>query len=145
MRRGFSCAVALGIGMMLASPTFAASIYNNLTPNNQMALATRPDSPGKFEIETADDFALTSQTIINSASFVGLLVPGTGGSSISNVVVEMYRIFPLDSNTARTPNVPTRANSPSDVAFDSRDSIAAQLTFSMSVLNPIFTALNSVQ
>ena len=145
MRCGFSCAVALGIGMMLASPTFAATIYNNLTPNNQMALTTRPESAGKFEIETADDFALTSQSIINSASFVGLLVPGTGGSSISNVVVEMYRIFPLDSNTARTPNVPTRANSPSDVAFDSRDSIAAQLTFSMSVLNPTFTALNSVQ
>ena len=57
----------------------------------------------------------------------------------------MYRIFPLDSNAARTPNVPTRANSPSDVAFDSRDGGAAQLTFTSSVLAATFTVLNSVQ
>src|SRR5438094_5302589 len=131
---------------MLAAPASGATIYNNLTPNNQIAIATRPDSPGTFEIEAADDFLLGSQTIINTASFVGLIVPGTGGTpSISEVVAEMYRVFPKDSDTVRTPNVPTRVNSPSDVAFDSRDSAASGLTFSTSVLAATFTALNSVQ
>ena len=132
---------------MLAAPASGATIYNNLTPNNQIAIATRPDSPGTFEIEAADDFLLGSQTIINKASFVGLIVPGvTGGTpSISEVVAEMCRVFPKDSDTVRTPHVPTRVNSPSDVAFFSRDSAASELTFSTSVLAATFTALNSVQ
>jgi hypothetical protein len=130
---------------MFMAPASAAVIYNNLTPNNMMAIASRPDSPGVFEIEAADDFVLGSQTTINSASLVGLLV-GTGGiPTISEIVVELYRVFPNDSDTGRTPNVPTRANSPSDVAFDSRDSDAAELTFTTATLNPTFTALNSVQ
>lgn len=147
MPRGFSCVIALGMGGMLAAPALADPIiYNNLTPNNLMAVATRPDSVGTFEIEAGDDFFLGSQTFINSASFVGLLVPGVGGTpSISEIVAEMYRVFPFDSNTARTPNVPTRVNSPSDVAFDSRDSGVNQLTFTTSILSPTFTALNSVQ
>jgi len=131
---------------MLGASAFGATIYNNLTPNNKMAVATRPDSPGVFEIEAGDDFVLGSQTIINSASFTGLVVPGTSGTpEISQIVAEMYRVFPLDSNAARMPKVPTRVNSPSDVAFVSRDSASSELTFTSSVLAPTFTALNSVQ
>jgi len=138
--------MALGAVVILAGSAFGSPIvYNNLTPNNLMAVATRPDSPGVFEIEAGDDFFLGSQTSITSATFVGLLVPGVGGGTISEIVAEMYRVFPLDSNTARTPNVPTRANSPSDVAFDSRDTAAGELTFTTSLLSPTFTALNSVQ
>jgi hypothetical protein len=60
-------------------------------------------------------------------------------------VVEIYRVFPLDSNTARTPNVPTRANSPSDVALDSRSSsVAAEMSFTTATLAPTVTAANSV-
>jgi hypothetical protein len=55
----------------------------------------------------------------------------------------MYRVFPNDSNTNRTPNVPTRLNSPSDVAFDSRTAPSG-LTFSSMILNPTFTAQNAV-
>jgi PEP-CTERM motif-containing protein len=136
---------ALGFSAMLVAPAIGATIYNNLTPNNLMAIATRPDTAA-LEIEAGDDFVLGSQTAINMASFVGLLVPGTGGTpAISQVVAEMYRVFPLDSDTVRTPKVPTRANSPSDVAFASRDSAASQLTFTTSVLSGTFTALNSVQ
>jgi PEP-CTERM putative exosortase interaction domain len=128
------------------APASAAVIYNNLTPTNAMAIASRPGGPGVFEIEAADDFLLGSQATINSASFVGLLVPGTGGTpSVSEIVVEIYRVFPKDSNTVRTPNVPTRVNSPSDVAVLDRDSAAGELTFGTSVLSPTFTALNSVQ
>jgi hypothetical protein len=131
---------------MLAVPALGDTIYNNLTPNNQMAIATRPDSPGRSEIEAADDFFVGSPTTINSATIVGLLVPGTGGTpSVSGITVEMYRIFPLDSDTTRNPNVPTRTNSPSDVAFASRDSTSSGLTFSSSVISPTFTVLNSVQ
>src|SRR5260370_7872444 len=110
-----------------------------------MAIASRPDV-GATEIEAGDDFLLNGQTTISGASFVGLLVPGTGGTpSVSDVLVEMYRVFPKDSNTVRTPDVPTPTNSPSDVAFDTRDSAGGSLTFSTSVLAATFTALNSVQ
>lgn len=146
MRTGVAFLTRIGLGALLAAPVFGATIYNNLTPNNLMAVATRPGSSGVFEIEAGDDFVLGSQTVINTASFVGLLVPGTSGTpSITSVVAEMYRVFPLDSNTSRTPNVPTRVNSPSDVAFDSRDSAGSELTFNSSVLASSFTALNSVQ
>src|SRR5258706_7600798 len=110
------CALALGLlaaGVARAAPI---TLYNNLTPNNLIGVATRP-AVGAFEIEAGDDFFLGSRSIVNTASFVGLIVPGTSGTpSISDLVIEMYRVFPLDSNAVRTPNVPTRINSPSDVA-----------------------------
>jgi hypothetical protein len=145
MKRGSAFLTTIGLGWLLVMPVFGATIYNNLTPNNLMGVATRPNT-GVSEIEAGDDFFLGARTFITTASFVGVIVPAVGGTpSISDVVAEMYRVFPLDSNTARTPNVPTRVNSPSDVAFDTRDSAASQLSFSSSVLNPTFTILNSVQ
>ena len=140
--------VTVTIFYLLVSPAFGATIYNNLTTTNAMGIATRPDSSGLTEIEGADDFFLSARTLITSASIVGVIVPGpTGGSSsITDVVAEMYRIFPADSNAARIPNVPTRANSPSDVAFDSRDSnLAGELSFTVSNLAANFTVLNTVQ
>jgi hypothetical protein len=120
--------------------------FSTGNPTNAMASASRPDLPGVFEIESADDFVLTgSQTSINSASFTGLVVPGAGGTpSVSNVTVEIYRVFPADSSIG-IPRVPTRTNSPSDVAFASRDSAAANVSFSTMILAATFTALNSVQ
>ena len=135
----------LGVSCLLTTPIFAGPIYNNLTPNNSMAVATRPDTSA-FEIEAGDDFFVGAQTSITSASFVGLYVPGTAGApAISSLVAEIYRVFPQDSNTARTPNVLTRVNSPSDVAFDSRDSASSGLTFTTTVLSNTFVTLNSVQ
>jgi hypothetical protein len=130
---------------MLAVPIASADaiLYNNLTPNNAMASASRTDAGGQFEIESADDFVLTRSGSITDASFVGLLSPGSP-SDISQIVIEIYRVFPLDSDTNRTPNVPTRNNSPSDLAFDSRDSNAGELSFATGVLSGSFTALNSV-
>jgi PEP-CTERM motif len=151
-----AAATIVSVVMLLGTPAFADVIYNNLTPNNLMATAVRPDT-APFEIEAGDDFFLSTRATINSASFDGLLVPGSAGGTptISQVVVEIYRVFPNDSNVGRTsgpptfstPAVPTRVNSPSDVAFDSRDSAAGQLTFSSppTLLSATFTALNSVQ
>jgi hypothetical protein len=107
-----------------------------------MAMASRPGSSGKPEIEAADDFVLTAQTTITHATFTGLL-PGSG--SVQAVNVEIYRVFPLDSNTARVPRVPTRVNSPSDVDFQERDSAThGQLSYSLQVVSGSFTAANSV-
>jgi hypothetical protein len=146
MRHVSMSVFAFGFGALLALPLAGDTIYNNLTPNNQMAIASRQDSSSGFEIEAADDFLLKSQSTITGASFVGLLVPTAGPqASISDVGVEIYQVFPNDSDTARTPNVPTRMNSPSDVAFDSRDSGAGNLSFSGSLLSATFTAVNSVQ
>jgi hypothetical protein len=122
---------------------------------NLMATATRPESSGKFEIEAADDFALTSSTAITNATFTGLLTGGATTANIGEVRVEIYRVFPADSNVNRTsgpptfstPQVPTRVNSPSDVEFADRDTSPSpgNLTFTTSVLSGSFTALNSVQ
>jgi hypothetical protein len=126
-------------------------LFSTGNPDGKMAVATRPAFGGLFEIEAGDDFIFSSTTQINSATFTGLLPTG---SSVNDVTVEIYRVFPNDSNVARTsgpptfstPQVPTRVNSPSDVAFASRDSAAAnQLTFSTSVLASSFMAANSVQ
>ena len=141
--------------MLIAGVGYAAPFFFSTgSVNNLMATASRPESAGKFEIEAADDFVLTgSQTRLTSATFTGLL---TGASpTIGEVRVEIYRVFPNDSDTGRTsfpiapfstPKVPARQNSPSDVALDDRDSTAGGgLTFSTSVVNATFTAMNSVQ
>jgi hypothetical protein len=106
-----------------------------------MAMASRPGLAGKLEIEAADDFAIASPVQINSATFTGLV---TGGGTIGDVVVELYHIFPLDSDGVRTPNVLTRVNSPSDVEFDSRKLDDGSLSVTTQVLATTFTATNSV-
>jgi hypothetical protein len=122
------------------------------TANNLMAMASRPASTGNAEIEAADDFVLSSLTVIDQATFTGLLPTNTSLTGISKVRLEIYRVFPNDSDVTRTsgaPNftttqVPTRSNSPSDNAFATRGDTPGDLTFSINVLNPTFTATNSV-
>ena len=76
-----------------------------------MGTATRPDSPGKIEIESADDFVLTSSTSLTSATFTGLIPLGLPLSGISEVRVEIYRVFPSDSDVNRTSGPPTFSTS----------------------------------
>ena len=136
---------ALCVVPAAADPFF----FSTGDPDGKMATASRPSSAGKFEIEAGDDFFLNSETVINSATFVGLL---TGGATTGEVRVEIYRVFPKDSDVGRTsgpptfstPQVPTRVNSPSDVEFDDRDTSSGNLTFTTTSLGT-FTALNSVQ
>ena len=67
-----------------------------------MAAATRPESAGKFEIEIADDFLLVpTGARVTSATFTGLL-PSRCDSDVANVRVEIYRVFPNDSDVGRT-------------------------------------------
>ena len=154
MRNHILTSVCLLACVAAVTPSNADTLlFNNGNVDGGMAVATRPQSPGKFEIEAGDDFIFSSTTQINSATFVGLLPTGTNLSSVSDVVVEIYRVFPTDSDVSRTsgsglfstPQVPARLNSPSDVAFTTRDSaVANQLTFTTSVVAQTFTAANSV-
>jgi hypothetical protein len=136
-------------------PAAAAStpfFFSTGNPDGLIATATRPDTGAPFEIESADDFVLSTGTSITSATFTGLIPVGVALSDVKNVVVEIYRVFPADSNVGRTSGppdfstskVPTRVNSPSDVAFDSRDS-SSGLSFTVSQLAASFKANNSVK
>ena len=152
MPRLISLALSLSFLAFMALPAAADPFFFSTgNPDGLMAAASRPS--GAFEIEAADDFVTTAPTtLISGASFTGLLPSGTPLSNITQVVVEIYRVFPKDSDVARTsgpptfstPQVPTRVNSPSDVAFDSRDSSAAGLTFTAAIINSSFTTNNSV-
>jgi hypothetical protein len=145
------------LGLLSAMPAAADPFtFNTGNVTNLIATATRPDIGGKFEIESADDFVTTGPTSITSATFTGLLTGGATPVDVGKVVVEIYRVFPNDSDVGRTsgpptfstPEVPTRVNSPSDNALESRDSaVVGELNFNTKVLNNgnPFTALNSVQ
>lgn len=119
--------------------------YNNDIPNNIMAMGAQTVSIGtQRHIETADDFVTTAdQTYITGATFTGLLV-GSAAPSVSQLTVDIYRVFPFDSDSGRAIQVLTRNNSPSDVELFERDSVPASLTFTTTLLSFNFTALNSV-
>jgi hypothetical protein len=145
----FAFAAALAAPFPAAATPFFFSTGN---PDGRIATASRPDTSFGFEIESADDFVVTNSTRIDSATFTGLLSGGATIGALGEVRVEIYRVFPLDSDVGRTsgppifstPNVPTRVNSPSDVALLERDSVAGDLSFTASDLGA-FAALNSVQ
>lgn len=147
----FAGVVALTSGVANATPfTFSTG-----SVTNQIGSASRPGPSAGIdqETESGDDFILTTPTQITSATFTGLLPQGTSLSDISNVVAEIYRVFPKDSDVGRTSGpptfstsrVPTRVNSPSDVALVSRDgSASGELSYSAAVLSSSFTVQNSV-
>jgi len=145
--KSFSVLMLLAVTMASligAHPAAAAFFFNTGFPDGLIATASRPGSLGIQEIESADDFILAANTSITSASFTGLIPAGAALSDIQQVVVEIYRVFPKDSQSPPSGNVPTRANSPSDVALASRDSAANGLTFSTNLLSPSFTTANSI-
>jgi hypothetical protein len=132
----------------------SAFLFSTGLPDGKVATITEPANAhnSQVEYESADDFVLNTETVIRHASFTGLLTGGAKPKDVSNLVVEIYRVFPNDSDVGRTSGpptfstdrVPTRVNSPSDVALDSRDSADQELSFRPHVLSRSFTALNSV-
>jgi hypothetical protein len=132
-------------------------LFDSGSPDGKIGMASRP-GPGagsgpNQETEAADDFVLVAPTtFITSATFFGLLPTGVNpATDISQVVAEIYQVFPKDSDVTRTsgpptfstPQVPTRVNSPSDIEVDDRDSAASNLTFTVTSLGA-FTVANSV-
>jgi hypothetical protein len=116
--------------------------------DDRMAMGTVTQN----DVEAADDFVLAEATQITHATFTGLLAPtGAPGTipHVDDVEVEIYRVFPFDSDTTRVIGVPVRTNSPADDAFDARDSGAvsagvAEITFTSTVLADPVTVADSV-
>ena len=52
--------------------------------------------------KSADDFILGTHTSITGATFTGLLTGRAPLSSVGEVRVEIYRVFPNDSDVGRT-------------------------------------------
>jgi hypothetical protein len=109
-----------------------------------MAMASRPANGGEIEIEAADDFIVTGTERMDKATFTGLLPSTAPLTSIQDVQVEIYRVFPLDSANPPSGHVPTRVNSPSDFDFASRAKSSGDLSFAGTVLSASFTVSNSV-
>jgi len=131
-------AFTLTAGVWLAMPAWADSFFFSTgNPDGKLGALSRPASLGKLETETADDFVLTQTTVTNRATIKGLIPPGTPLTSISNVEVELYHVFPLDSANPPSGHVPTRVNSPADVeiAAATRDGSGATLRFISSLSN----------
>jgi len=157
----FILAVCLSLSALLflapraSADSFFSTFFSTGNPDGKIGTLSRPASSG-LETETADDFILTQSMVINSATFTGLLpLMAPLPSSITRVEVEIYHVFPVDSDVGRTsgpptfstPQVPTRVNSPADNEINSatRDSSNNSLSLSNAmVVNPVFPVMNSV-
>jgi len=153
MRVRISAVFVLIVVVLLAVPASAGSFFFSTGgPDGKMATALQPGLPGTLEIESADDFVLTLPMNVTSATFTGLLPMGAALSSIIDVRIEIYRVFPNDSDVGRTsglptfsmPQVPTRVNLPSDVEVDDWSPSTHNLTFTPGIISSTFTANNSV-
>jgi hypothetical protein len=127
-------------------PSVTPFFFTTGAPDGLIGGMSEPDNAhnNHDELETADDFVLPSQTELDQMTFTGLLTGGAQVTDVSNVFIEIYQVFPKDSNTARTPKVPTRVNSPGDVAFVERDSLDNKVSFTTTVLSNSFNIANSV-
>ena len=146
MRNRFTLATLMLACAAIVVPTAQADQFSFTTgsPDGLVGALSRPSGAQGVETETADDFVLTQPTVLNGATVHGLIT-GTSISGITRVEMETYHIFNLDSDTVRTPNVPTRTNSPSDheIVAATRDSNDASLRFVASEISD-FTVANTV-
>ena len=140
-------AAAAIAGLWLATPAAAEPFaFSTGDADGLLGALSQPAGAGHLETETADDFILSGTTSIAEATIVGLIPVGAALADISNVEVEIYHVFPKDSADPPSGNVPARANSPADVEIDTatRDGSAGTLTFTASLLDESFSALNTV-
>src|SRR5437773_7024254 len=85
---------ALALLCLTAKATAASFSFSTGDPDGKMATLSRPSSPGKIQTETADDFVVSQSVVISQATFTGLLPLGTTASSVGNVEIEIYHVFP---------------------------------------------------
>jgi hypothetical protein len=140
---GITAVAALMLASQAGAVPFSFSTGN---PDGKIATLSRPGSASGIQTETADDLITTQAVVISQATFTGLLPLGAPLTSVTNVEIEFYHVFPGDSDLNRTPNVPTRTNSPGDVeiAGATRDGASGTLSFGATLVNASFTATNSV-
>lgn len=136
---------AAGMAFLLAGTAAAGPItlFSTGSPDGLIATASHPAN-ASLETETADDFVLGQDALISGAIFTGLLPTGASLSTIQNVEIELYHVFPLDSTNPPSGNVPTRNNSPSDNDFAAFDQSAGDISVSANLLSSSFTTNNSV-
>jgi hypothetical protein len=149
LRTGLVLAIGVNLSALLFLPSRASAtpfFFTTGFPDGKIGTLSRPASAALVQTETADDFVLNECVLINQATFTGLLPMGAPLSSINRVEIEIYHVFPVDSDTNRTPAVVTRTNSPSDVEIDdaTRDSLDGSLSFNPMMVSPNFTVSNSV-
>jgi hypothetical protein len=106
-----SRAVAVILTMVLLAWVRPASavpfFFSTGDVDGKVGTASRPSSSGKIEIETGDDFVVSGGILnLTGATFQGLLPSASPLSNVSQVVVEIYRVFPKDSNDPPSGNVP---------------------------------------
>src|SRR5215472_8837599 len=118
--------------------------FSTGSPDGKLGALSRPAGSQGVETETADDFVLTQPTVVSGATVHGL-VTGAAVSNITRLEVEIYHVFPLDSDTSRTASVPTRTNSPSDheISTATRDSNDGTVSFVASEISD-FQVQNTV-
>ena len=114
--------LSMGLLLTVASASAASFTFTTGSPNGLIGVASQPAGAnnGNVENEAADDFILSSPTILTGATFTGLLPVNFNPGNITSVTLEIYRVFPLDSVNPPNGLVPTRVNSPSDVELTDR-------------------------
>src|SRR6478736_916794 len=142
--------IIFALGCILACARLAAGtpivLYSNLAVTDSMAAASRPNTLGNVEIEAADDFILTGGgAAVTELKFIGILTGGINTLDVNSMNLEIYRVFPKDSQDPPDGKVPTRVNSPSDVAFAEAAFTTDFLSLTVTALNGSFSALNSVK
>src|SRR5437660_11467682 len=82
----------------MCTPGFADPfLFSTGVPDGRIGTLSRPASPAGIQTETADDFILSNPTSINQATFFGLIPTGAALSTITQVEIEFYHVFPTDS------------------------------------------------
>ena len=96
------------LSSLLIFPAAAApvTIFSTGDPDGRMATASPPENAGQFEIESADEFILGSPMLLTGATFTGLL-QSANVANIGETRVEIYRVFPNNSDVGRTSGSPT--------------------------------------
>src|SRR5262249_14169725 len=84
--------LSLAFGLLPAAQA-ASFFFATGNPDGLIGTASRPASNGNIEIESADDFILQQRTVLNSATFTGLLPSGSSLADVQQVRVEIYRVF----------------------------------------------------
>src|SRR5216684_3167104 len=92
-------AATVTAGVWLATPAWADPFFFSTgTPDGLLGALSQPPGSGKLETETADDFILTETTSVAQATITGLIPSGTHLANINDVAVEVYHVFPKDSD-----------------------------------------------
>lgn len=131
-----------GLELLNHSNALAATLWNTLTPSSAQAFSSQSD--GSIPSEAADDFffleSFSPRFQVEKIKVNGLLSDPT--ADITDVTVELYQSFPLDSSSTRIPQT-VRENGPADNEFARFNSEEGSLSFEVSDKGS-FTVANTI-